>query len=235
MAKRVAIMQPYFLPYIGYFQLINSVDEFIIYDNIQYTKKGWINRNRILVNGKDQLITIPLKKDSDYLDVVQRELSESWERDRIKMLNTIKSAYGKAPYYTDAIELIFKCLNQEEGNLFKFIYNSIVTLNDYLEIKTPIVVSSTIDIDHTLTSQDKVIALCKNQNTDVYINTIGGVELYDKVVFKQSDIELKFIKTNAINYRQFRGDFVPWLSILDIIMFNSKQTINDFLKNYTLL
>jgi hypothetical protein len=89
MEKKVAIMQPYFFPYIGYFQLIKSVDEFIIYDNIQYTKKGWINRNRIVENGKDQLITLPIKKDSDYLDIVERKLSESWEKDKIKMINII--------------------------------------------------------------------------------------------------------------------------------------------------
>ena len=93
MSRKIAIMQPYFFPYIGYFQLINSVDEFIIYDNIQYTKKGWINRNRILVNEKDQLITLSIKKDSDYLDIVKRELSETWDKDKNKMINIIKSSY----------------------------------------------------------------------------------------------------------------------------------------------
>ena len=86
---KLAIMQPYFFPYIGYFQLIKSVDEFVIYDNIQYTKKGWINRNRILVNGTDYLISLPLKKDSDYLNVVDRQLAESWEKDRTKLLTLI--------------------------------------------------------------------------------------------------------------------------------------------------
>ena len=113
MDKKIAIMQPYFFPYIGYFQLINSVDEFIIYDNIQYTKKGWINRNRILVNGKDQLITLSLKKDSDYLDVVNRELSESWDKDKNKILNIIKFSYNKAPYFQKTFELISQCLNSQ--------------------------------------------------------------------------------------------------------------------------
>ena len=125
---KLAIMQPYFMPYIGYFQLINSVDQFIIYDNIQYTKKGWINRNRILANGKDQLITLPIKKDSDYLDVVKRELSESWGKDKNKMINMIKSSYGKAPHFEETFELISKCLNNPEENLFKFIYLLILFL-----------------------------------------------------------------------------------------------------------
>ena len=118
---KLAIMQPYFFPYIGYFQLINSVDKFIIYDNIQYTKKGWINRNRILVNKKDQLITLPVRKDSDYLNIVERELSESWGKDKNKMLNVIKSSYNKAPYFQETFELISKYLNDSEVNLFKFI------------------------------------------------------------------------------------------------------------------
>jgi hypothetical protein len=234
MAKKIAIMQPYFMPYIGYFQLINSVDEFIIYDNIQYTKKGWINRNRILSNGSDQLITIPLKKDSDYLDVVRRELSESWERERSKILNRIKSSYCKAPYYTDVFQLILECLNQEESNLFKFLYNSITNINRYLGIKTPVVVSSTIDIDHTLKSKDKVIAICKKQNADVYINSIGGVGLYNKEIFKQSNIDLKFIKSSPIKYKQFDNEFVAWLSIIDVLMFNPKEEIKVLLNKYEL-
>ena len=222
-------------PYIGYFQLINSVDQFIIYDNIQYTKKGWINRNRILVNGKDQLITLPIKKDSDYLNVVERELSESWEKDKNKILNIIKSSYSKAPYFQETFELISKCLNYPEVNLFKFIYNSIVLINDYLEIKTPIVISSTIDIDHTLKSQDKVLSLCKNQNAKIYINSIGGMELYDKKIFKQNNIELNFIKSNPIQYKQFNTEFVSWLSIIDVLMFNSKEQIKEYLNSYTLI
>ena len=232
---KVAIMQPYFFPYIGYFQLINSVDKFIIYDNIQYTKKGWINRNRILVNKKDQLITLPIKKDSDYLNVVERELSKSWEIDKNKMLNVIKSSYNKAPYFQDTFELISKYLNNPETNLFKFIYDSIVSINNYLEIKTPIIISSTIDVDHTLKSQDKVLSLCKKQKADIYINSIGGVELYDKETFKKNNIELNFIKSNPIQYKQFNNEFTSWLSIIDVMMFNSKQQIKEYLNNYTLI
>jgi len=232
---KLAIMQPYFMPYIGYFQLINSVDRFVIYDNIQYTKKGWINRNRILINGKDQLITLPLKKDSDYLDVVERELSESWEKDKNKMLNVIKSSYNKAPYFQEIFELVSKCLNNPEVNLFRFIYDSIVLINGYLEIKTHIITSSTIDINHTLKSQDKVVSLCKEQNANVYINSIGGIELYDKEIFKQNGIELNFIKSNPIQYKQFNNEFIPWLSIIDVLMFNSKEEIKKYLTNYTLI
>jgi len=232
---KLAIMQPYFFPYIGYFQLINSVDEFILYDNIEYTKKGWINRNRILCEGKERLITLPLKKNSDYLKVVERELSESWVKDKNKMLNVIKSSYNKSPYFSETSDLIFQCLNNSENNLFKFIYNSIISINGYLDIKTRIIVSSSINVDHTLKSQDKVLSLCKAQNADVYINSIGGVELYDKGIFKQNGIELKFIKSNPIQYKQFNNEFVPWLSIIDVLMFNSKDEIKKYINNYKLI
>lgn len=235
MTKRLAIMQPYFMPYIGYFQLINSVDEFVIYDNIQYTKKGWINRNRILVNGKDYLITLSLKKDSDYLDVVDRELSDSWSKDRIKMLNLIKSVYNKSTQFEPVFDLISKCLNNPERNLFRFIYDSIVLINEYLEISTPIVISSSIEIDHSLKSQDKVIELCKKQKADNYINSIGGVSLYNKDTFNQSGIQLNFIKSNQISYNQFTNEFLPWLSIIDVMMFNSREEIQKYLNNYTLI
>lgn len=228
-------MQPYFLPYIGYFQLINSVDEFVIYDNIQYTKKGWINRNRILDHGSDRLFTVPIKKDSDYLDVVDRKLSESWDKDRKKLLNSLYMLYHKAPYFKDSFNIIEECLVDDENNLFTFILNSLNKINNYLDIKTNIVISSSIDIDHSLKSQDKVLAICKAREATTYINAIGGMDLYSKAVFESNNIDLKFIKSQPITYQQFDGAFVPWLSIVDVMMFNSKDIIKDYLNSYTLI
>lgn len=227
-------MQPYFFPYIGYFQLINSVDEFIIYDNIQYTKKGWINRNRILVDGVEKLFTIPLKKDSDYLNVCEREISTDWNKDKLKVINQLKQ-YSKAPFFKDVYPLIEKCINNPNVNLFDFIYDSLVIINEYLGIKTNIVVSSSIDMNHSLKSQDKVIEICKKRNATKYINAIGGIDLYDKEVFLNNGIELNFIKSDPINYKQFNNEFVPWLSIIDVMMFNSKEEISKYLKSYTLI
>ncbi len=228
-------MQPYFFPYIGYFQLINSVDEFIIYDNIEYTRKGWINRNRILVNGKDSIITLPLKKDSDFLKVSEREVSKTWNEDRIKLLNRIKSSYIKSPFFNDVFPIIKSCILNSKTNLFDFIHDSLLEINKYLDIKTKIIISSTLDIDHNLKSKNKVIEICKNRKADIYINAIGGVNLYDKGEFKSNGIELNFIKSNYISYNQFEKEFVPWLSIIDVLMFNSKNEIKSFIKNYTLI
>lgn len=232
---KLAIMQPYFMPYIGYFQLIHSVDEFIVYDNIQYTKKGWINRNRILSNNKDELITLTLKKSSDYENIVNKRLSDNWNNDKIKMLNKIKSSYQKAPYFKEIFELINVCLELNEKNLFNFINHSICMVSKYLKIDTPIIISSTINIDHSLKSQNKVIAMCKEKNASTYINAIGGIELYDKNFFNDNKIELKFIKSNPIVYKQFNSNFIPWLSIIDVMMFNSQERVSQYCKEYSFL
>jgi len=235
MDKKVAIMQPYFFPYIGYFQLINSVDEFVIYDNIQYTRKGWINRNRILVNGKDQLFTLPIKKDSDYLNVVERTISDTWVKERNKLFKIIQTSYIKAPYFEAVNKLIEDCLLDNELNLFKFLLNNLNKINTYLNIQTPIVVSSSIKIDHSLKSQDKVLSICKKQKANTYINAIGGVKLYCKETFLNQNINLNFIKSGNIEYKQFTSNFTPWLSIIDVMMFNSVDDIKKYLNNYTLI
>lgn len=231
---KLAIMQPYFFPYIGYFQLINHVDEFIIYDNIEYAKKGWINRNRILVNGKDAYITLPLKKGSDFAHVRERELSDDWGAERKKMLNRIKESYRKAPQFLNAFPVIEQVLLFEDANLFGFILNSINVINAYLGITTPMVTSSTVAIDHTLKAGEKVKALCKTRDAKTYVNPIGGVELYDKEDFTREGIELQFLKTDNIIYDQFKNEFVPFLSIIDVMMFNSLDEIKMMLQQFSL-
>ena len=213
---KLGIMQPYLFPYIGYFQLINSVDKFVIYDNIQYTKKGWINRNRLLVNGKDKLFTIPLKKDSDYLNINKRYLSNNSFEERKKLLFKIKNYYNKAPFYNQSISLIEECLLYENNNLFEFIFNSVKKICTFLNIDTKIIISSSIKMDHNLKGKERVIEICRNLDADEYINAIGGIELYDKNEFKLNKIMLNFIKSNDIIYKQYQSKFIPWLSIIDI-------------------
>jgi len=231
---KLAIMQPYFLPYIGYFQLIASVDQFIVYDNIKYTKKGWINRNRMLQNGRDVMFSLPLKKDSDSLEVVQRELAPDFNRD--KLLNQFRGAYRKAPYFEQTMPLIELIVRFEDSNLFAYLYHSIVQICKHLGITTDIRVSSTIDIDHTLQSQEKVLALCQATDAKTYVNAIGGMELYSKYIFQDKGIELKFIKSKSFEYKQFDKPFVPWLSILDVLMFNPHDAVKNCVnQNYELI
>lgn len=226
---KLAIMQPYFLPYIGYFQLIGAVETFVVYDNIKYTKKGWVNRNRMLRNGEDVTFSLPLAKDSDSLDIVQRELAADF--DRQKLLNQFKGAYSKAPYFDVAFPVLTRIVLNEERNLFRYIYQSIVELCSHLGLATEIRISSEIDIDHDLKSQDKVLAICNALGADSYINAIGGLELYRHEDFAAQDVALQFIKAKPFEYPQFAGQTVQWLSIADVLMFNSLDVVKDRIAN----
>jgi len=231
---KLAIMQPYFFPYIGYFQLIASVDQFIVYDNIKYTKKGWINRNRLLLNGKDAVFSLPLKSDSDTLDICSREIAQDFNRD--KLLNQFKGAYRKAPYFDETYTLLEKIIQNQDRNLFNYLYDSISVICDYLSLKTQIIKSSEINIDHELKNQQRVIAICEAVGASTYVNAIGGADLYAKEIFFDRGIELKFIKSLPFEYPQLGNVFVPWLSIIDVMMFNPLDVIqNDLTSNYELI
>ena len=231
---RLAVMQPYFFPYVGYFQLIAAVDLFIVYDNIKYTKKGWINRNRMLQNGKDVMFSLPLKSDSDYLDVRERELAADFNRD--KLLSQFKGAYQRAPYFAQTFPLVEQIVQYDDRNLFRFLHHSIAKTCEHLGIMTEIRISSGIAIDHELKNQDKVLALCAAVGASTYVNAIGGMELYSKETFREKGIKLKFIKSNPFVYTQFGGEFVPWLSIVDVMMFNSKDEVYTCITgNYDLI
>lgn len=220
---RLAIMQPYFLPYIGYFQLIAAVDQFVIYDRIKYTKKGWINRNRFLLNGADAMFSLPLKKGSDALDVVDRELAPDF--DRPKLLSQFAGAYRRAPEFAPTFALLERIVRHDDDNLFRFIHHSVTALCAHLGIGTPIRISSTLHFDNELKGQDKVLAICEAAGANRYINSIGGTDLYAKHEFAVRGIELQFLKPRPFEYPQFGQPFVPWLSILDVLMFNRVEVV----------
>jgi WbqC-like protein family len=231
---RLAIMQPYFLPYIGYFQLIAAVDVFIVYDNIKYTKKGWINRNRMLRNGRDAMFSLPLKSDSDNLNVCERELAPNFNRD--KLLNQFKGTYQRAPYFAHAFPLVEQIVRHEDTNLFHFVHHSIVKTCAHLGITTEIRVSSGVAINHDLKNQDKVLAFCQAVGASTYVNAIGGMELYEKELFGAKGIDLQFIQSKLFTYRQFGNEFVPWLSIIDGMMFNPHDSVRTCIAtNYELI
>lgn len=231
---KLAIMQPYFLPYIGYFQLIGAADRFVIYDNIKYTKKGWINRNRRLQNGAEAMFSLPLKKASDSLEVIERELSPDF--DRGALLNQFSGSYARAPHFAEVFPLLERIARHDETNLFRYIHHSVGAMSAHLGIGTEIIVSSTIDIDHGLRAQDKVIALCHALGADTYVNPIGGLELYDRDVFRAAGIELQFLRPRPFEYAQLGAPFIPWLSIIDVMMFNPRDAVRERLASgYELL
>jgi hypothetical protein len=229
----LGIMQPYLLPYLGYWQLLAAVDRFVVYDNIQYAKKGWINRNRFLRNGADAFFTLPLKKGSDFLDVVERSIAADF--DPASLLQPLAGAYRKAPFFTEVFPLIEQILTAETRNLFAYLHHSLVTMARFLDIGTPIVVSSAVAIDHGLKGEHKVLALCRALGATRYVNAIGGRELYSVPAFAAAGIELKFIQPRLVAYPQFGQPFVPALSIVDVLMFNSRDAVRSMLGEYDLV
>lgn len=225
---KIAIMQPYFMPYIGYWQLLYSVDTFVIFDDVHYINKGWINRNNILVNGSSNLFTISLKEASQNKLINQIEIADDFS----KFLKTIEMNYKKSPYFSDVYPVIQSICDYPNKNLAAFVSYSIQTIANYLELPTTILRSSSIQKKTALKAEEKIIDICKQLHATTYINAIGGKELYAKQNFEKENIELQFLKTNSIIYSQFRNSFVPWLSIIDVLMFNSKQDILELLQQF---
>lgn len=188
----------------------------------------------MLQSGKDVMFSLPLKKDSDALNICERKLAADFNRD--KLLNKFKGAYLRAPFFAQTFPLVEQIVRYEETNLFRFLQYSIGKVCEHLGITTEIRVSSAIAIDHDLKNQDKVLALCESVGASVYVNAIGGMALYSKEAFLDKGIELKYIKSRPFDYTQFGNHFVPWLSIIDVMMFNSVAAIKECLShNYELI
>lgn len=230
---KVSIMQPYFFPYIGYFQLIANSDVFVIYDDVNFIKKGWINRNTILVNNTPYLFSIPLQNVSQNKLINEIFISDldKWKTD---LLKTISLSYKKAPFYQDVYPLIEKIISFDELNLALYIQNSIQNLCEYLNLNTKLLMSSEIVKNNNLRGENKIIDICLQLGATQYINAIGGIELYTQENFQVKNIDLKFIKSENIIYKQFKNEFKPWLSIIDVLMFNSPEEVNLILKRFDL-
>jgi hypothetical protein len=231
---KLAIMQPYIFPYIGYFQLINAVDKFVILDDVNYINKGWINRNKILSNGSEHLFTIPLKEASQNRLINEIELSDDskWAG---KFLKTIQFNYKRAPFFETVFPVIERIILNSEKSLSLFIYDSIIKINSYLDINTTLILTSALYQNRNLKGQDRILDICIREKASTYINPIGGTKLYSKEMFSENMIELHFLNTKPIKYIQFGDEFVHLLSIIDLMMFNSKEKIQFFIGQYELL
>ncbi|CCH52795.1 WbqC-like family protein [Fibrisoma limi BUZ 3] len=233
----LAIMQPYFLPYVGYMQLMKAVDTFVLYDDVSFINRGWINRNKLLINGQEYLFTVPLKDASQNKRIKEVKLADDpkW---RSKLLKTIEQGYRKAPYYGTVLPITEKIINFDTDSIAGLIHNSLVELNQYIGLSTTLVPTSTTYDNTHLKAQERILDICRQENATRYINPIGGMELYDKPTFAEAGIELFFIKARRVDYPQFnrnQADFIPWLSILDILMFNDPASVRTMLDEYDLI
>lgn len=233
---KLAIMQPYLFPYIGYFQMIKAVDKFVFYDDVNFIKQGWINRNKILLQGKEFMFTVPLEKANSFCLIkdtsINQRFYENWS---LKFIQTINQNYKKAPYFDDTFSIITNVLNQNTTSISELAIESIKQVSEYLELNTLFIKSSETYNNRSLERQERLIDICKCENTTHYINAVGGMELYNKDDFKKEGIRLDFIKASPIVYKQFNNDFVSWLSIIDVLMFNSKEDIKLMLDSYELI
>jgi len=230
---RLGIMQPYLFPYLGYFQLIGAVDKFVLLDDVQYINKGWINRNRILVNGQATLFTVPLAKVSQHKLIKDITISSevNWGP---KILKTLEQAYSKAPFFRSVYPIIQNIINTPEPNLSRFIGQSLQKLLPYMHLKTEIIPSSVAYATEHVKAQAKILSICQQGKASQYINAIGGQDLYDKAAFDQKQISLHFLRPNLFAYKQKAPAFVPGLSIIDVLMYNSPDEIKALLQNYSL-
>lgn len=233
---KLAIMQPYFMPYIGYFQLIKIVDKFIFYDDVTFIKQGWINRNKILINNQAKMFSIPLSNASSHVlikDVLISEIAyQKWKK---SFLNSIFFSYKKAKNYSKIYALIEKILEKKPETISELAIKSVVEVAQYLDLRTEFEICSDVYSNTYLSGQNRVLDICINEKAITYINPVGGMELYSKSVFQEKNIELFFIKANKSVYPQFSEEFVPFLSIIDVLMFNDLEDIHKQLDNFTLL
>ncbi len=220
---RVGIMQPYFLPHLSYFQLIANTDIFCLHDKVKYTKQSWINRNRIVINGRTDYITIPVRHRSDFDLVDEKEISPVFKS--TLMLKTIELNYKKSPNFENVFPLITDILNYNSSNLFEFIENSIFIVSQYLDIKTKIIKSSNSGYDLKLNKSQMVLDICKKLKADVYVNSEGGIELYEPSYFLANGILLRFSKQIDFSYTNSFGQTDGSLSVLDALMWVDKTLL----------
>lgn len=223
----VAIMQPYFMPYLGYFQLINAADHFVYLDDVNFIKRGWINRNCLLKDGQRELFSIPLKKLSQNKYISQIEVNDDgWQE---KLLEKIRHYYGKAPQYPRVAPLLDAIVHSKGDSIAELAITSIEETLRFLGLPKATSRSSRLALAAGLRGQDRLIAICSTLGADQYVNTIGGLDLYHPEDFSREGISLRFLQAGLPAYPQFSADFEPGLSIIDVLMFNRPAEIISML------
>jgi hypothetical protein len=230
----VGIMQPYFFPYIGYFQLMKAVDCFVFHDDVQYIKGGWINRNRILVNQQPAWLTLPVERAPHDFAINNRQYKLE-NKPALSIQRQTVGAYRDAPSFTEFAEIIAQLLSFGNANVAEFNEYHLTQLAGMLGLGCQFVRSSDIKKNNSLKGQDRVIDICKSLGATHYINPVGGLDLYSERDFADAGMQLSFLKARPTEYTQFGAAHVPFLSIIDVFAFNSQREIIPLLSNYETL
>lgn len=222
-------MQPYLFPYLGYFQLISAVDKFIFLDDVNYINKGWVNRNRIKINGNPEYFTVPLSQasQSKKINTIKIAADAKW---RNKVRQTMHHAYRRAPHFESAFQIFDEVINSDEELISNISKKSIRRVADYLSINTKFINSSSPYENTELTGAARILDICRTEQADIYLNLPGGRHLYDAHEFSAQQIRLCFINPVLPCFEQGIGEFLPGLSIIDLLMHNAVPTIQCMLK-----
>ncbi|MBC3880291.1 WbqC family protein [Undibacterium sp. LX40W] len=234
--KSIAVMQPYFLPYIGYFQLIAAVDRFVLFDDVQFIKRGWVHRNRILLNGEAHLFTLPVKNAPQRAQINEVELVGDVVRVS-KILKMIGQSYKDAPYFQEVYPVVESIFLNSTNHLVEFIIYSLQVMMQLLDIQTELICSSAHFHNQHLHAEPRILDICKLERAGRYVNLPGGIDLYNKTNFSAQEIQLEFIKPQLNSYLQKHNlgkkgtvsEFVPGLSIIDVMMYNPISEIKKML------
>ncbi len=228
---KLSVMQPYLFPYIGYFHLISASDKFVCYNDVHFIKQGWINRNRILLNGEAHTFSVPVKNISSHTLIRETEIDYhlDWRK---KLLKTIQSAYSKAPNFEIVFPLISKLFESKPRYISELAIESIKLVLNYADFKVDLIEDASRYENSALKGENRVIDICKKEKASEYFNLPGGKELYNYTTFEKNNIQLRFIQPDFIEYSQQIKDFIPGLSAIDVMMFNSGEGTKEIMNAY---
>lgn len=223
---KIAIMQPYLFPYLGYFQLLACVDKFVVYDDVAFIKQGWIHRNRILLRGKPHLFTVPVAHGSSFRSIRDTMIAANeWPRWRKRALDTIAQAYARAPHFERTYHLVERTLTLESNSIAELARSSVENVKLMLGLNAELRNSSTMYDNAVLKGQARVLDICRRENAREYVNPVCGRPLYSREAFVQQGLELRFLQAELHPYPQGSGPFVPGLSVIDALMFNGRDEL----------
>lgn len=227
----ISLMQPYLFPYLGYFQLMAASEVFVVYDDAQYMKGGWINRNRILVDHVPRWLTLPVRHAAHTLEIRAREY-DGGVQERRRFMEQLSRAYAKAPNAPATLRIVESIMAFQSSNVATFNANALQVLADLLGLRAKMKWSSDISKEHANGATERVLAVCRAFDADTYLNSIGGRPLYDRTTFDSQGICLRFVEPHLAPYCNSRGEFVPALSILDVLMHNDLETVSRMVRDF---
>ena len=230
---KIGIMQPYWFPYLGYFQHCVSVDKFVFLTDANYRKKGWINRNRIIVDSREHMITVPLQKASQNNKIFEHKVLQDhrWKK---SILATLRHSYHKAPFYSAAISVVEQALMSPAISISDYAIESIAAVFEYIQGRAPVFETSDKYNNADLIGENRIIDICLRAGADHYCNPISGCKLYDPASFRDRGLSLFFLEPSLKRYPQLSNKYIPSLSIIDALMMNSQSDMRELLNSYCL-